>query len=834
MVAGLLVVALVAVTAVGFSLVRRPLPAHDGATRLVGLDAEVRVLRDERGVPSIYADTPEDLFRAQGFVDAQDRFFLMDLRRHVTAGRLAELVGGDETAIASDTMVRTLGWRRVASAEWAELDSATRDYLQAYADGVNAYLGSRDADSLGVEYTILGTQVQVSQPEPWDPVDSLTWLKAMAWDLRGNDREELARVHTYQVVRDVALTEQLFPRWSASAPIVAEQAEPVSAEADVLLGDGAAAALRLAEEALAMVPTLVGDGDGIGSNSWVLSGELTASGAPLPAKDPHLGTSVPGVFSQVSLHCTTVGQACPFDVSGFSFAGMPGVIIGHNADLAWGLTPMGADTSDFFLERLDLVAGTYLRDGAQVPLETRTETIEVNGGEPVEVIVRSTVHGPLGSEVIDRLNGAPVPGGGRGTPGVALAWTGLEVGRTARAVFQMATARTAEDVRLAAAQFDAPPQNIVFATTDGTIGYQAPGLIPVRAVVADGPVPSDGTWPRPGWDSRYDWQGWVPAEEMPSVTDLEVGYIVAANQAVTAAGVTPYLSQDWDYGYRAARITELIEERKASGTPIDVAYAQQMQLDDRTALADSLVPALLTVRVDDPFTADAVDLLRDWDGRMTKDSAAAAYLGAVWDELLALTFHDDLPESQWPSGGSRWYAVVAQLLEEPSSVWWDDRTTVTVVESRDEILREALVQARRVLTVQLGKDPATWQWGRLHRLELHHPVLGGGNAPWPVSTLVDPGPAAVSGGGSIVNANAWDAASGSYQVVAGPAMRMVLDLADWDAGTWVTLTGTSGHPGSTHYTDQLGAWVDGRQYPWPFSRDAVRDASRATLVLSPS
>lgn len=848
---GVLVLVLVAVAVVGLTVVRRPLPDHDGTRTVAALDDEVRVLRDARGVPTIVASTVEDLYRGQGYADAQDRFFQMDLRRHITSGRLAELVGDDPAAIEADVVVRTLGWRRVAEAEWALLDDSAREYLQAYADGVNAYLETRDPTSLAVEYTVLGTQVEVAEPEPWDPVDSLAWLKAIAWDLRGNFDDELGRAEAYAAVRDVGMVDQLFPRVAAGAPIVGDQLSDgatTTAATTAMAPDAAVpgvdtaalgldtsaldAALESAQAALDAVPHLVGEGDGIGSNSWVVSGDHTASGSPLLANDPHLGLEFPGVLSQVTLRCAEVDDACPVEVSGFGFAGFPGVIIGHTADLAWGLTTMGADVSDLFLERTSRTDGTYLVDGRQEDIETRTEVIEVAGGEPVTVEVRSTSHGPIISGLLTgALGSAPVPDGGRGQHEVSLAWTGLTPGRTAEAVFAFTTASTATDVAAAAALFEAPPQNIVFATTDGHIGYQAPGRIPVRAAVTDGPVPSDGTWPRPGWDSRYDWQGWVASADLPAALDPAEGFVVAANQQVSRTG--PALGVDWDTGYRAGRIRAVLEQQIADGTPIDVATTQALQLDAWSPFADALVPALLAAPVDDAFTGQAVELLRGWDRQMTRDSAAAAYFAAVWDQLLELTFADDLPESQWPDGGDRWLAVVQGLLEQEDSAWWDDRTTVNVVESRDEILVRSLTQARLELTVELGKDPQGWQWGRLHRAAPTHAVLGGERSPWPVRQLVNPRPVPVDGGSSIVAATSWDAASGSFDAVAGPAMRMVTDLSDWDDATWVAATGTSGHPGSPHYTDQVDAWANGVQYPWPFTLAAVQDAAESTLVLRP-
>lgn len=850
--AAVVVLALVVVVALAATVVRRPLPDDAGAVDVAGLDAEVTVQRDARGVPSIYASTAEDLFRAQGYVHAQDRFFEMDYRRHVTAGRLSELVGENEDALAADTVIRTFGWRDVAEEEWSGLDAETRAYFEAYAEGVNAYLAERPAEALGVEYTVLGLQVDVATPEEWDPIDSLVWLKAMAWDLRGNYDDELARALTYSTVRDVARVNELFPRYpqETNLPIVgavAAVSAPVEPAADgaaqdaavdptVLLSPGMQEALDAAEAALDAVPHLLGEGDGTGSNSWVVAGEHTASGLPLLANDPHLSISAPGIWAQMGLYCTEVGPDCPFEVSGFTFAGYPGVIIGHNADLAWGLTNLGADVTDFFVERTDPDEGTYLRDGEQVPFETRTEVIEVAGGEPVEIEVRSTVHGPIVSDALDvgRVVAAPLPGGGRGVPEIALGWTALEPGRTADAVVAMMTARDASDVAEVATLFDVPSQNIVYATVDGDIGYQAPGRIPVRQRVTDAPVPTDGTWPRPGWDSRYDWQGFVDPATLPAVVNPAEGYVVAANQAVTAAGQGPFLTSDWDYGYRSQRIRALIDEAVTAGIPLDAGAMSSFQSDTWSPYADALVPALLDAPVADDFTEEGVELLREWDHEQVPDSAAAAYFSAVWATVLELTFWDDLPEEAWPSGDSRWLEVVVRLLEQPDNPWWDDRRTVNVVESRDEILSRSLTTARLRLTVDLGKDAGDWQWGRLHTAAPQHPVLGGDGVPTAVQRLVNPTPQPVGGGSSIVDATAWDAASGSFAVTSAPSMRMVVDLGDLDASTWVNLTGASGHPGSVHYTDQFGAWAAGETFAWPFSREAVAQAAVRELVLRPT
>lgn len=851
-----LVVVLVLVAATAFTtvIVRRPLPQTSGSLQLAGLTGDVRVVRNDQGVPQIYADDVEDLFRAQGFVAAQDRFFEMDYRRHVTAGRLAELVGNVPEAIKADKVVRTFGWRRVAEQELELISPETRQHLDAYAEGVNAYIASRTPEQLAVEYTVLGASVDVEKPEPWDAVDSLAWLKAMAWDLRGNYDDELQRALAFSTLEDVASVNQLFPTYATGGN--ATILEPGDLEGDATAGavastGGAApasattatapsrtpaldAALASARNALAAVPVLVGRGEGTGSNSWVVSGDHTESGKPMLANDPHLSLAAPSIWSQVGLHCNNVGSDCPFDVAGFSFAGFPGVIIGHNGDLAWGLTNMGADVTDFFIERLR--DDTYQRGDEWVPLDTRTETIRVNGSAAIDLKVRSTVHGPIVSDVldVDPVVDAPTEQGTLlGTYGVSLAWTALTPGRTADAVFAFDTAKNADDIRAAGAMFDVPAQNIVFATADGHIGYQAPGRIPVRASVPGAPVPSDGSWPRDGRDPRFDWQGWVPAEQMPRALDPASGFIVAANQAVLPDGTGPFLTNDWDYGFRSERIRTLIQNQIDSGRKFTVQDFNRIQNDDWSPYAQVLLPALLDVQLADEHDAAGQQLLHGWDGRMDADSAAAAYFAAVWRNLLQETFWDDLPEDMRPDGGSKWLVVVRDMLDKPDNPFWDDRSTLNVTESRDEVLTQAMVSARRDLTVEMAKNPADWKWGTLHQLRLEHPVLGGSSIPAPVRMLMNPSAISMPGSSSVVNATGWDAGTGSFAVKTGPSMRMVVDLGNLDAATWVVVTGTSGHPGSPHYTDQIRAWAEGRTFPFPFSREAVAAESSDVLTLTP-
>jgi penicillin G amidase len=848
----LVVVALVAGAVLGVGLVRRSFPQVSGELDVAGLSGEVTVLRDEIGVAHIYADTPEDLFLAQGYVAAQERFFQMDLRRHTTAGRLSELVG--PSGLEADKVIRTMGWRQVAEDELQLLSEEARGYLGAYADGVNAYLEANPSTSqVALEYVALGQSVPGYQIEPWDEVDSLAWLKAMAWDLRGNYRDELARA---RLVGDLPLTQlaSLYPdypfdenptilsaeEWQApprvELPTVESRGGTATEPDPPEVREGQRGALASAVQSLAALPALVAGGDGgVGSNSWVVSGEHTESGLPLLANDPHLAVSQPGVWLQAGLHCRTVGPECPFDVSGFTFAGFPGVVIGHNQDIAWGFTNLDPDVTDFYLE--DVEGDRYRRDNEWVPLETRTETIRVAGEEDVSLQVRETVHGPILSGVVDAVTAM-----GRSAPinavessaryEVSLAWTGLERSRTAEAVFALNAAGDWTEFQDAARLFAVPSQNLLYADTEGNIGYQAPGLIPVRETSTSGAPP--GFWPAPGWLSTYDWKGWVPFSQLPSVLNPEDGVIVTANQAVTPHS-TPFLTSEWDKGFRAGRIATLIDERLEGGE-LGVEDMTAIQLDTYNSFAETLLPWLERVELTDRFYAEPQQLLSGWDrtAPATGDQAAAAmYYYAVWAQLLKLTFDDELPPDLYASGNSRWMTLVGNLLDRPEDPWWDDKLTVGVVETRDQILREAMIEARLDLTRRISKNPEDWQWGRLHRVSLRHPVLGTDGIPELVQGIFSEGPFPAAGGSALVNAMGWDAGTGTYRVSSGPSMRMVVDLADLDASRWVNQTGNSGHPFHAHFSDQTGPWLAGDTFPWSSTEEAVRAASVTELTLRP-
>ena len=845
-----LVLAVVAAGIAGTVVVRRSFPQTTGTITVPGLEGRVTVIRDAAGIPQIYGDTLDDIARAQGYVQAQERFYEMDVRRHATAGRLAEMFGSQ--ALESDEVVRTMGWRRVAEQELGLIKPRTRSFLEAYAEGVNAYLHTHSPSQISLEYVLLAAGGLDYTPEDWSPVDSLAWLKAMAWDLRGNMQDEIDRALSTAEV-GAARASALFPPYpyAQHAPIVAggavvdgvfDQDAPVGATRNPTRPPFTADQIGRLERLRTMLdalPAWMGHGDGLGSNSWVVSGAHTTTGQPLLADDPHLGVGMPGIWMQMGLHCTDVGPACPLDVAGFTFSGLPGVVIGHNADIAWGFTNLGPDVTDLFVERVR--GDRYLYAGRMRPLRQRTEVIHVDGGEDVRLTVRSTRHGPLLSDVSDDVAdaGEASAAGTRTRPGetsaVALRWTALDPSTTADAILGLDLATDWRSFREAASSFAVPAQNLVYADTQGHIGYQAPGRVPIRK------SGNDGLMPVAGWKPENDWSGrYVPYAGLPSVLDPAEGFIVTANQAVIGPDYPYHLAdpRDWDRGYRSQRIRDLLTAQLADGGTVSIDDLLADQLDTRNPMGPVLTPHLLDQEVPMGYYRNAQHLLRDWDFTQPAEgpqSAAAAYFNAVWRNLLSLTFDDELSDAVHPDGGQRWYAVVTRLLQRPDDPWWDDVDTPEV-ETRDDILHRAQLDARDELTRRMARDVSQWTWGRLHRLDLRSPTLGESGIA-PVEALFNRGPWRVGGGTSAVDAASWDAASDAdhpYEVTTAPSMRMVVSPGDWDASRWINLTGVSGHAFSSHYDDQTDLWASGRTLPWAFTPDAVRSAGEDVLTLVPA
>jgi penicillin amidase len=833
------VLALGTLASLSVATVRRSFPTLTGNLIVPGLKGPVDVLRDSYGVPHIYADNPEDLFAAQGYVQAQDRFYEMDFRRHLAAGRLSELYGASQ--VQTDAYIRTLGWRRVAEQELSLVSASTRRYLDAYAAGVNTYIHGKPAADLSLEYSLLGLQgLDDYSPEDWSAVDSISWLKVMAWNLGSNINQE-TELAIMTAKAGAGRAAELFPDYPIDGfePIVTRG----TVEGKVFNPSASRVSARPAPQGLGQdqlrraVPGLAGvamidnglrqllgtDGMGgeLGSNSWAVSGAHTASGKPILANDPHLETSIPSTFAQLGLHCRVLNEDCPFDVTGFSLASVPGVVIGKNTKIAWGLTTSFLDVEDLYLE--DVRGDTVRVDDQYVPLEVRTEQLKVRGeAEPRVVRIRSSRHGPLLSDVSTSLQqvGASEVDPSKAPYAVSLSWVALTPGRTMDAVLAIDAAGDFAQFRAAAKLLAAPSQNLIYADTAGNIGYQLPGDAPMRGL-------GDGRLPSPGWDASYDWKRRIPFEKLPYAYNPPSGIIVAANQQVIGRQYPYPLGSEYSYGWRSQEINDLLKD----APPLTSDSAEQVFYDDTIRVAADIVPTLLKLKITDPWVREGQQTLVGWDYSADPSSAAAAYFAVVFHNILKLTFRDEMPQNLWPAGGDRWYAVVSTLIKQPRDRWWDDSTTKDKIETRDDILLAAMTQARKEITSLMARDTDEWQWGKLHRATLRNQTLGVSGIR-PVERLFNRGNYQLGGGPGVVDAMAYDDRFG-YGVRTAPTMRMLVDLGDLDASRWVNQSGVSGHAFQQNYDDQTKLWAAGRTWPFVSSAAAVGARSVNRLHLTP-
>ncbi|MBC8446336.1 MAG: penicillin acylase family protein, partial [Chloroflexi bacterium] len=741
---------------------------------------------------------PHDLFFAQGYVHAQDRFWQMEFWRRIGSGRLAEILG--ESALENDRFIRTVGWRRTAAQELEQLDDQMRAVLEAYAEGVNAYI-STHRGRLGLEFTMLGLTGVKFDPEPWTPLNTLTWAKVMAWDLGGNRGDELLRAHVAARLGASAIG-AVAPPYPDDHPVIVPH--PLTG-----------ATLKAVPESAFDFYVLGKKEEGIGSNSWVIAGNRTETGMPLLANDPHLGIQMPSIWYEIGLHCEPVGPECPYNVVGASFASTPGVIIGHNDHIAWGVTNLGPDVQDLFIERVNPEnPNQYEYQGQWLDMEIVREEIRVAGEEePVVVNVRLTHHGPIINDVV----GGPEEDWTFGWQPLALSWTALQPGTLMRSVLLLDKAANWDEFREALSYWDAPSQNFVYADVEGNIGYQAPGRIPIRAS-------GDGSMPVPGWTGEYEWVDYVPFDELPRAFNPPEGYIVTANNAVVGPDFPYFISMDWAPGYRARRIVELIE----ADPSLSLADIQAIQGDNSPVYAQDVLPYLLILSSDAPRLVEALELLRNWDGRAVRDSAGAALFEAFRLHLIDLTFGDELGERLLRRARSTAGVALIGLLADEASPWFDDVDTPPV-ETRDEILLQALEEAVEELSETLGRNMNRWRWGDLHTATFENQSLGQSGIGL-VEALFNRGPVPVDGSIATVN-NTGYSLSHPYGVTVVPSYRQIVDLADFTRSVSMHTTGQSGHPYHPHYGDMIDPWRNIEYHPMLWGRTDVEADAEDVLVL---
>jgi len=858
------VIVLVLVLVVAFAglftwVVVRGMPQREGTVHIPGLGAQVRVVRDQYGIANIYASTTADLFAAQGYVEASERMWQMEVWRRIGAGRLSELFGS--STLANDEYIRTLGWRQAAENDWTVMSDAGKLALQSYADGVNAWIDQHG--DLPLPFVIAGLQgarggLSGFKPEPWTPIDTLTWQKVQAWSLGDNYGTELTRsvmlahgLTTYQI-------DQLTPPYDPTRPIITSptgygppsgHGDPATGTPAAMLPDTATALLH-ANDALRQELALAGAGPDLsGSNGFVVGPSLSATGGALLANDPHLDISMPSVWYLVGLHCQPVGPQCPYDEAGAGFPGVPGIVLGHNDRIAWGLTNVGPDTQDVFEERVDPADPVhYMYKGQSLPFTVRHETIKVAGAPDVQIDVRSTVHGAVVSDQQDEFKPTTQDGGaGIGKPGYvyALEWTATaQADRTLDSVLAVNRAQNWDDFHAALANFGSPSQTFLYADVDGNIGVQIPGLIPIRAS-------GDGAYPVSGEDGAHDWTGYVPYEQMPSLYNPPSGLIVASNNMPVTPDYPYFIGKDW----RAQRIEDLLSPTgKIGGTinGVDKVTTDLMRTIQGDVLLTRAKPVLKVLPNAHAATADG-ELLRqkllNWDLECTAASVGCAGYETFEYWLERGTFGDELGNGTGPTDAASRYVgteaaheFLTRLVADPASSWWDDVTT-PATETENEVIGNALDQAAADLRTSLG-DPGNWTWGRIHTATFQEQTLGTAGI-GPLEWIFNKGPYAAPGSCTTVNKVCGDIATDwpvgteksdlqtRFSAASSPSYRLVIDMKNIDDATIIDTTGQSGVPFDSHYGDFIQPWLSNSPFPFPFTDRAVDTAVKQTLTLDP-
>lgn len=778
------VVAVFMVAAGGFLLVRTSLPQISGEIDVAGLSQPVEIIRDRNGITHIRAKSETDAYFALGFVHAQDRLFQMDFQRRIASGRLSEVVG--ENTLELDRLMRTLGLRQLAAVNLDHLSPEARAALDAYSAGVNAHLDAHPG-ALPPEFLAL-----MYRPERWRPADSLLWGRLMALRLSGNWRAEALRAGLSGKLTPEQI-EDLWPRYDGEAPATLSALPPPA------LSPLFARLLDSFPDSMRRITA---------SNSWLLGGRHTATGRPILANDPHLGFQAPNLWYLAHI------EAPGLSVTGATVPGVPFTILGHNDRIAWGFTTTESDTQDLYIERLaDGSEDEYETPAGPRPFVSRDEIIRVDGKDPVRHKVRATRHGPVLSDISPGL--AEAAGERRVIALAAAAFRDDD--RTAEAIYRLNHARDWTSFRDAMRNFHSPQQNISYADVDGNIGFVAPARVPVRNN-------GGGLVPVPGWTGEYDWQGFIPFEELPQTYNPAAGRIVSANHRVAPVGYRHYLGRIRTPPYRAERIHQMLDANPRHRIKDSAA----LQGDTLSLMVRDLKPLLTSIRPNEASAREALALVKSWDGVMDRGRPEPLIFVAWLRQLNRRLYADELDKAFPRYWGLR-PAFVRRALTQ-RRMWCDDVTTGET-ESCGEIIERALSEAVAELRDQYGGDLAGWRWGDAHYARFRHVPFG-----WipVINRLFD---IRISSDGGAYTVNRAQMRIGSrqapYASVHGPGFRAIYDLSNLDNSRFIQATGQSGNFLSSRFADLNERWRNGRYLRIRRSREAALEGATGSLSLRP-
>jgi penicillin amidase len=767
-----------------------------GQLHLAGLTQPVKVLRDEKGMPYIYAANLEDAILAQGFVCAQDRLFQMELTRLFATGRISELVGAK--AVPLDTRMRTLGFYRHAQEKFRRLNARPRSYIQKYIDGINAFIETR-ADSRHLEFKLAGIE-----PTPWMPADSLAIAYYMSWQSAANlNTEIIAQMLVDRLGLEKA--RQIFP-------LNINPDDPVGQTARKMPRTATALEHGIASDSR-MMKYLQPHALEIGSNNWAVGAENSAGGKPIFANDPHLDARIlPGPWYPCGIITPELRAV------GVSPAGIPGLIIFRNEHVAAGVTNAYGDTQDLYLETVDPDnADHYLEGGQSLPFKVLQETLRIKdkkapgGFRQQQIQIRFTRRGPVVSGIFSDFKTDKV---------FSMRWALVEQMGPELGLDRMMQAKSVADVRESLRQVDFIMLNYAFADTSGNIGWQVSGRLPIRSN-------GDSTLPYKVTDSRDNWIGWVPFDEMPQLYNPARGWVGTCNHNTVPADYPYYYSSHLASSYRYQRLKQLLD---APGIK-SVDDHWQYQRDTLNTMAAAIAPVMAKALAQHADTRKMGQILAEWDHHDDPDMAAPTIFQAVYRQFALLVFEDELGDELAATMLSDWYfwqERLGKMVADGRSPWFDDVKTPRIKETRDVLFHQAAVMAAADLKDRMGSDPATWRWGRVHRIEFVSPIRRQGFG----KSLVGGGSHPALGSCETLGRGIY-AFNKPFDVVVFASLRMVADLADIDKVLAVLPGGVTGRIFDSHTTDQIKAFINGDKLYWWFSDSAIQKHARHTLVLEP-
>ena len=748
-------------------------PSMEGSRTVSSLSGGVDIVRDEWGVSHILAETDDSLFFGYGFATAQDRLWQLDYYRRKAHGRLSEVVG--PSGVEIDTVSHTIGLTRTAEANLRKFPEKTKRRLEAYTDGVNAFM-EESRSNLPIEFDLLGYE-----PEEWSALDSVAIWQEFRWYLTGR-------------LPIIAIPE-LAKRVLGEGPLL-DDFITGEAEDESIVPKGSYSPSRTGE---APVGEVLGDPEeGLGSNNWVVAGRKSTSGAPLVASDPHIAFGAVSCWFEVHLSGPDINAA------GAGYVGVPGIVFGRNETLAWGVTNNICSQRDIYQEQEHPNRPGHFRFGDEwIPAKQETVKIDVMGEDTRSLTITRTHNGPI----VDSL----LPEALRTTDKVSAKWLGTGYGDEITCMLDLAAARNCVEGKEALRDWIVPTWSYVFGDVEGHIGYQAVGRIPVRE-----------QWNReyrPGWDTKHQWQGLIPYDALPAVYDPAEGYARSANNR-TAPEDYPYpLSGTWSSGYRALRIRQMLEEKEQLSRE-DFA---RMQTDTLSMRAVEALPSLIETlnQSSDTRILEAAGFLSEWNGRMDVEEVGASIFEFFFAEWTMAVASERFSGDQMQLIADAISGFAVRLLS-------DDPHGYLHSTSREDAIVASMTRALEGLTGRLGPDMSEWNWGRIHRITLNHLLSDRGD----LSDLLRRGGQPVGGNGITVSNTGFDP---NYLASIGANWRHNADLAEDPPGLWaVDATGQSGHPGSPHYGDQLTEWLAGRHHFLPLDSERVREKAASTLTLKPA